>query len=466
LSPRLSARALLLIIALPPAGHARADDRAPIRYSVRLIGEVIEAEAELPPGPAATLAVPAMVTRAVEHVERQTGTGWVPLSRDGEGWTLPEHGAAKVRIRYRFALGRAADEAHDVDVAARAGAAIVAPPSTWLLRPASATLPFQLEMSPSDEARFVTALAVVGPATHGGVFTHGYVAPYAAFGPFLRERFAVGGGQVWLAMATPALDDERPRIRAWVEAAGRAVSAYFGQLPQRELLVLVVEKRQGVHGKQMGDGAASVLLQIAPGADLEDLEWDWVATHEMVHLAAPDLPRRQLWMSEGLATYVEPLGRVQTGELSPARVWGDLVHGLPKGLPAPGDRGFDRSASWGTTYWGGALFFLKADIEIRRLTGGKKSLRSALQAVLAAGGDSRQEWPVARFLDVADRSVGQPVLRPLYQQMGLARHAIDLDRLWADLGVRVEGGTIRFDDQAPLAAIRRAITAREPASMP
>jgi hypothetical protein len=243
-----------------------------------------------------------------------------------------------------------------------------------------------------------------------------------------------------------------------VLTAARAVSAYFGRLPVPRALVLVVEKKRGVHGKQMGDGEASVLLQIAPGADLHDRAFDWIATHEMVHLGAPDLPRRHLWLEEGLATYVEPLARALVGDLDVTTVWREMVQGMPQGEPDARDRGLDRSSSWASTYWGGALFCLEADLAIRRATGGAHSLRSALRAVQAAGGDARASWPIERFLDTADRSVGQPVLRGVYENMALRRHTVDLPRLWAALGVISRGNSVVFDDSAPEAAARRAFT--------
>ena len=91
-------------------------------------------------------------------------------------------------------------------------------------------------------------------------------------------------------------------------------------------------------------------------------------THEMVHLAFPSVPDEHHWIEEGIATYVEPIARAQVGDLSPEIVWRELVDGLPKGLPAPGDHGLDNTHTWGRTYWGGALFCLMADIEIHRRT--------------------------------------------------------------------------------------------------
>ena len=41
---------------------------------------------------------------------------------------------------------------------------------------------------------------------------------------------------------------------------------------------------------------------------------------------------------------------------------------MPKGLPQAGDQGLDNTGTWGREYWGGAMFCLLADIEIRKAT--------------------------------------------------------------------------------------------------
>jgi hypothetical protein len=43
--------------------------------------------------------------------------------------------------------------------------------------------------------------------------------------------------------------------------------------------------------------------------------------------------------------------------------------------------------------------------------------------------------------------------------MGEAPMRVDLDGWWRRLGVVVEGRDVRFDDRAPLAALRRSMTA-------
>jgi len=127
-------------------------------------------------------------------------------------------------------------------------------------------------------------------------------------------------------------------------------------------------------------------------------------THELTHMAFPSLPDEQHWMEEGLATYIEPIARVQAGELEAKQVWWDMMNGMPKGEPAPGDQGMDRTHTWGRTYWAVRLFCLVADVNIRRQTNNKKGLQDALRAIVAAGGTIDNDWPLMQALQVGDKS--------------------------------------------------------------
>lgn len=104
------------------------------------------------------------------------------------------------------------------------------------------------------------------------------------------------------------------------------------------------------------------------------------------------------------------------------------------------------------------MFCLLADVEIRSRTGNRFGLQDALIAVNRAGGNIEKSWSIARVLEIGDEATAVPVLRELYDRMKAAPLDPDLDALWKRLGVRVSGGKIEFDDSAPLADIRRAIT--------
>ena len=141
-------------------------------------------------------------------------------------------------------------------------------------------------------------------------------------------------------------------------------------------------------------------------------------------------------------------------------MWKGLVWGLPHGLPEHGDQGLDNTHTWGRTYWGGALFCLLADLEIREKSENRRSLDDALRGVLAAGGTAAVRWNIERALDEGDRATGVTVLRPLHERMGSGPVPVDLPALFQRLGVVVRGESVSFDETAPLAAVRRSITAR------
>jgi hypothetical protein len=140
-------------------------------------------------------------------------------------------------------------------------------------------------------------------------------------------------------------------------------------------------------------------------------------------------------------------------------VWGDLMAGLPYGLPAPGDAGLDNTHTWGRTYWGGAMFCLLADVRIRRQTNDRYGLRDALRAIVGAGGNMETTWPLTRALEVGDRAAGVPVLMKLYEEMKATPVKPNLPQLWSRLGIETSRNSITFDDAAPCASTRRAIAA-------
>jgi len=163
-------------------------------------------------------------------------------------------------------------------------------------------------------------------------------------------------------------------------------------------------------------------------------------------------------MHEGVATYVEPIARAQTGLIPVDEVWRQLVVGLPKGQPRYGEEGLDGTTSWGRTYWGGAMFFLLADVEIRRRTNNQRGLQQVLQLTVAEGGNITQEWTVDRFTAVSARATGTNVMAQLYECLKDTPRTVDLIALWQDLGVKLVGRNVQYDDDAQLAHIRRAIT--------
>jgi hypothetical protein len=273
------------------------------------------------------------------------------------------------------------------------------------------------------------------------------------------EPLDIGGANIVVVFPAADSHERRRAVLAWVARSAQAVTAYFGRFPVEQVHVLVSTSADGgVHGRTHGRPRPFILAPIGQRVSADRLLASWVMTHEMVHLAVPSAPDRHNWLHEGIATYVEPIAQAQAGLLPVARVWAQLVDGLPQGLPGPGDRGLDFTPTWGRTYWGGCLFCLLADLEIRARTANARGLQDALRGILDAGGTYEQSWPVSKALEIGDRATRTTALRDLYAAMHATPVHTEFDALWRDLGVDANGGDVRFDDAAPLASVRIAIT--------
>ena len=275
------------------------------------------------------------------------------------------------------------------------------------------------------------------------------------------ESIPTRGGTIELTINPAPAEPLHGRIVTWVTKAADAVSTYYGRFPVARVRVSVtLRSGRGVSGgTTYGYGGAHTTISVGRDSTTADLDDDWVMTHEFVHLGFPSVARRHHWIEEGIATYVEPIARARVGQLSAETIWRDVLDGMPKGLPEAGDRGLDNTPTWGRTYWGGALFCLTADVEIRRRTANAKGLEHALRAIVAAGGNIEADWDLRRALETGDRVTGVPVLVELYEAWRDKPVSPDLGAFWRQLGVaRGGGGSVRFDAAAPLAAVRVAIT--------
>jgi len=280
-----------------------------------------------------------------------------------------------------------------------------------------------------------------------------------ACGPRTAEVMAVGASTLCLHIdeATPA---RIQRLEVWVRRSADIVARYYGRFPATLVRIdLGSMNGDGIGGgNTINEGGLSIHVDVGRDVGPERLLDDWVLVHEMVHLALPEVGRRHDWLAEGLAVYVEGVARAQAGNRAIADVWAEDRRSMPLGLPRAGEGGMDQTPTWARKYWGGALYCLEADVQIRQRTANRLGLQTALRAILAVTGGYAAEREIADVLRVGDTATGTRVLEDLYDQEKAAPVMPALDSLWRELGVPQNPLTEPFDDRAPLAAIRIAIT--------
>lgn len=272
----------------------------------------------------------------------------------------------------------------------------------------------------------------------------------------------VGSAAIELTFQPDTFDLPKTAIIDWVRNCANAVAAYYGRFPVSKARIQLRAARgeyRVSRGRSFGNDGASSRISVGEHATEADLKEDWMLTHEMVHYGFPNVEDEHHWIEEGTATYVEPIARARVGALKPEQVWSDVVRDMPQGLPQAGDQGLNHTHTWGRTYWGGALFCLLADVGIRKQTGNRKGLEDALRAINAAGGTIDNDWPLSKALAAGDRATGGNVLAELYARMKDQPMAVDLDQIWAELGIRRGRDTVSFDSRARFASVRESIMA-------
>ncbi|MEM7209442.1 MAG: hypothetical protein AAF434_16590 [Pseudomonadota bacterium] len=269
----------------------------------------------------------------------------------------------------------------------------------------------------------------------------------------------IDGSRIEVHFSDESLYPNRDMFLEWISYSAQAVHHYYGRFPvDRVALALLTYNGGGVSGgKQFSGKLPLINVTVGNRSTAAELRNDWIMVHEMIHLALADLPQKNRWLEEGLAVYVESIARAQVGHIDEEFVWRGFLGGMPHGIPKQGDRGLDNTPTWGRTYWGGALFCLLADVEIRERTNNRYSLQHAVRAIVSEGYSSNVDSLVTPVLEVADAAVGVDVLLPMYRKMSVNPEMPALDELWQSLGVSVVDGEIRYDDSAPLAHVREAL---------
>jgi hypothetical protein len=383
-----------------------------------------------------------------------------------EGTALPStvHAATHVRpgvseLTYTVDLDALARSSDELDVARRFGRSLLAPASSFLLRPdpEQDDVPISVRFE-SDGIE--TGLRRAGDAYV--ILSHEVrVATYTAFGAAAVRDLSVSGATVRLAVLDGALDLSTAALASWVTDAARGVADFFLRPPAARTLVVLapVAGRHGIpFGKMLPASGPGVVVLVGEHTAPRELKDDWVLVHELFHAGTPSFVGEGKWYDEGLATYFEPLIRARLGWRSEADVWREFVRDMPRGLDAMTRRGLEHPERYPDVYWGGGLFCLLADVETRRASAGARGLEDGLRAVLEAGGAASEVWSLAHTTEVTDRALGVPVLAPLEAAHANQGSPVDLDGLFRQLGVSLgPRDKIVFDNHAPFAAIRHAL---------
>ena len=463
------ASAALFAVTLACGAHSRAPHApaGPARLEVHVDARdahAVAVEARFVSAGSPNLALASETVRGLKRFEILRAGTWAAL--DPNKLTAPE---CAVDCTVRYTLDLALAERSYEGIVAIGTSTFVAPTSSWLAHPTP--MPrgtFEITIDGSlDPPRAAFESAPFATGLRRRDATHFELAPdafgegsFAAFGHLRHRIIEAAGGAIEIVLvgdAKLALTDDE--VATWVREDAECVARAYAHFPVKRATVFIVpieEATNVVFGKVLSLGGASIIALTGTAFTAKDTHSDWVLVHEMVHLGFPTMYGVR-WLTEGLATYYEPVLRTRAGWHTREWLWNDFALSMKRGIPPEGaELALDKRDTIDDVYWGGALFVMMADVAIRQATAQKKSFDDVMRAVLEKGGDATVVWTMPELIEAARKETGTNVFGDLVARYAIKGERVDLPKLFRDLGVTRDAKVV-LDDSAPLAPIRKSI---------
>ncbi len=295
-------------------------------------------------------------------------------------------------------------------------------------------------------------------------------SPLAVFGRFDASVVSIGEANLRIVALPSRRGPIDPAVADWIGETAANITLAYGRFPNPDARVLLfpVTGRPGgsavPFGRVVRDGGETVELLVDPDQPESAFLGDWTATHEFSHLMLPYVGRDDRWVSEGFAQYYQNVLLARAGRYSSDEAWRKIGEGLERGRRSAPHLSPDEAASTAERntrmkiYWSGAALALIADVELRRQSGGKESLDTALERLQACCLPSRRTWTARELFAKLDELVATPLFVDLYDRHAEAAGFPDFDEYLSSAELAETRATItarRYTDGPGVQELRR-----------
>lgn len=283
----------------------------------------------------------------------------------------------------------------------------------------------------------------------------------------------VAGATLHIEIQQPIDDERASELVDWVKSTAENVTLTYGRFPNPAPIIIVKparsmgwdgDDRAVTFGRVTRRGDETIELFVNPDRPIEEFYSDWTATHEFSHLMLPLLSQRYRWISEGFASYYQNILLARAGHYTKEFAWERLTAGFERGRVSNPDLSLNQAGDARVRgarmkiYWSGAAIALLADVELRQRSGGAESLDTVLGDLQRCCLPSRRRWSGPDLFRRLDSFLESPVFMPLYRKHANEAGFPSTAALIDALGVETSGNGIEFDNDAPLAEIREALS--------
>lgn len=283
-----------------------------------------------------------------------------------------------------------------------------------------------------------------------------------------NEHLDIPGGEFIIVWESTFDKDEQHKIRAWLSHAANTTSLVNGKFPRRQTQIYI--KRQHTANEPVPwahtvrhTTPEGVKFRVNPSLSLDRFKADWTAPHEFSHLYIPYPGSEDIWISEGFATYYQNILMSRAGILSEKAAWQKIADGLSRGAKAknPGMTLGELSAkmrhkrAFMRVYWSGVLYFLEADIALRRQGG---SLDSIITEFIRCCRHKLSTWNGYLLVQSFDKIAGTSLFVPMFREYESEYQLRDYARILSQIGIKLDQGKIVFAENNDHKLLREKFT--------
>lgn len=172
-------------------------------------------------------------------------------------------------------------------------------------------------------------------------------------------------------------DVEQARLTAWITAVNESVERAVAPFPfDVDLYFYRADNDRSPvpWANTRRSGRQGVNLHVDPHYSHDELMADWTAYHELAHLYLPYLGRRHSWFAEGFASFLQYPLMASAGVMTEAEVqsaYSRKIRTAAAKYDLPDMTFIDAvpvlraRREYPTAYWGGAVYFLNVDRDLR-----------------------------------------------------------------------------------------------------
>lgn len=273
-------------------------------------------------------------------------------------------------------------------------------------------------------------------------------------GDFERHISEVSKGH-FLNIASTRKLPKKEEITTWLTDTAKALESYLGVYPVQQTQIILISKSKIKHGPvpwgdfSRGNGFG-IRFVIVPSFEIKDFYADWTATHEFSHQLLPNLEYDDIWLSEGLSSYLQYVLMGQSGVLKKEEAWQRIYNGLKRGekgtakikaeplkLTSSRRKSSGRAGRTMRVYWSGAAYFLKADLALRQQSDGAIGLDDILLKLNRCCIKSDKKWKGEELATKLDELSNSKIFLSSYQSMSSSSSFPEFEELFKLLGVSV-----------------------------